>query len=108
MAEKKKVAKKIPIGTVRKFGPYKGSKENGGREIYTYRKKTATGWTSTSSNKDRVDYEDKNGELPRGTDVDHRDNNHKNHSKKNLRPLKHGANTAKENRHRAGKKENEK
>lgn len=109
MAEKKTKKKAaVKVGTVRKFGPYKGSKENGGREIYAYRKKTAKGWTSTSTNKARADYEEENGELTSGTDVDHIDNNHSNDSKGNLRALKHGKNTAKENKRRAGKKENEK
>ena len=41
--------------------------------------------------------ESKNGKLSRDTDVDHKDNNHNNDSKGNLRALKHGKNTAKEN-----------
>jgi hypothetical protein len=65
-------------------------------------------WVTTSKNKARADYEGKNGKLPRDTDVDHKDNNHSNDSTKNLRALKHGKNTAKENKRRAGKKENEK
>ena len=63
---------------------------------------------TTSKNKARADYEGKNGKLPRNVDVDHKDNNHSNDSKGNLRALKHGKNTAKENKRRAGKKENEK
>jgi hypothetical protein len=94
----------IKVGTRKKFGPYKGSAQNGGREIYVWKVKTATGWKTETKNKARADYEDKNGKLPRGTDVDHKNNKHSDDRKSNLRPLKHGANTAKENKRRAGKK----
>lgn len=96
------------MAETKKFGPYKGSDANGGRPIYVYKKKVGGKWVTTSKNKARADYEGKNGKLPRDTDVDHKDNNHKNDSSKNLRALKHGKNTAKENKRRAGKKENEK
>jgi len=82
------------------YGPYKGSKQNKGRPIYVVKTKGKT----TSVNKARKDYEDRNGKLPRGTDVDHKDNNHKNDSKRNLGTLSHGKNTAKENKRRARKK----
>lgn len=91
------------------FGPYKGSDQNGGRPIYVKKKKVGDKWVTTSTNKAREDYQKKTGKkLPKGTDVDHKDNNHSNDSKGNLRALKHGKNTAKENKRRAGKKENEK
>ena len=97
------------MAETKKFGPYKGSKENGGRPIYVYKTKGSDGkWHTTSKNKARADYEAKNGKLSKDTDVDHKDNNHNNDSKGNLRALKHGKNTAKENKRRAGKKENEK
>ena len=42
------------------FGPYKGSKQNGGRKIYVFKRKKKDGTTvTTSSNKARVDYEKK-------------------------------------------------
>jgi len=97
------------MAETKKFGPYKGSDANGGRPIYVYKTKGKDGkWHTTSKNKARADYEGKNGKLPRGTDVEHKDNNHSNDSHKNLRALPHGKNTAKENKRRAGKKENEK
>ena len=80
------------------YGPYKGSKQNGGRPIYVIRK--ADGST-TSTNKARKDYEDKNGKSPRSTDVDHKDNNKNNDSSKNLRAMPHGKNVGKENKRRA-------
>jgi len=96
------------VSEVKKFGPYDGSKANGGRKIYVYKKKVDGKWVTTSKNKARADYEGKNGKLPKNVDVDHKDNNHSNDSHKNLRALPHGKNTAKENKRRAGKKENEK
>ena len=87
-------------------GPYKGSKQNGGRPIYSV---VNSDGSRTSVNKARFDYEKKTGKkLSKDTDVDHKDNNHNNDGKGNLRALKHGKNTAKENKRRAGKKENEK
>ena len=98
------MAAKIPVGTKKKFGPYKGSDANGGRPIYVTKTKTATGWATTSQNKARTEYEEKHGKLPRSVDVDHKNNKHSDDRKSNLRPLKHGANTAKENKRRAGKR----
>jgi hypothetical protein len=92
----------------KKFGPYKGSKENGGRPIYVYKTKGKDGkWHTTSSNKARVDYEEKTGKkLSRDTDVDHKDNGgRKGHDGiKNLQAMSHSKNVAKENKRRAGKK----
>ena len=96
------------MSEVKKFGPYDGSKANGGRKIYVYKKKVGDKWVTTSKNKARADYESKNGKLSRDTDVDHKDNNKNNDGKGNLRAMKHGKNVAKENKRRANKKENEK
>ena len=94
------------MAETKKFGPYKGSDANGGRPIYVYKTKDPkTGkWVTTSKNKARADYEAKNGKLPRTTDVDHKDNNKKNDSSKNLRAMPHGKNVGKENKRRVGKK----
>jgi hypothetical protein len=97
--------KAVPVGTKKEFGPYKGSKQNGGRPIKVTKVKGKDGkWHTTSKNKARDDYEKKNGKLPRDVDVDHKNNNHSDDRSSNLRPLKHGKNTAKENKRRAGKK----
>jgi hypothetical protein len=98
------------MAETKKFGPYKGSKANGGRPIYVFKTKQKDGtWKTTSKNKAREDHEKATGrKLPRDVDVDHKNNNHNDDSKGNLRALKHGKNTAKENKRRAGKKENEK
>ena len=97
------------MAEAKKFGPYKGSKENGGRPIYVYKKKVGGKWVTTSKNKARADYESKNGKIKsKDTTVDHKDNNHNNDSKGDLRAISRSKNTAKENKRRAGKKENEK
>lgn len=93
------------MAETKKFGPYKGSKENGGRPIYVYKTKQADGtWKTTSKNKARADYESKNGKLPKSVDVDHKDNNKTNDSKGNLRAMSHSKNVGKENKRRVGKK----
>lgn len=94
------------MAETKKFGPYKGSDANGGRPIYVYKTKDPkTGkWVTTSKNKARADYEAKNGKLPKTTDVDHKDNNKKNDSPKNLRAMSHSKNVGKENKRRVGKK----
>jgi len=87
------------------FGPYKGSKQNGGRPIYVFKRKKKDGTTvTTSSNKARVDYEKTTGKtLPKTTDVDHKDNGGRagrdGHS--NLQTMSHSKNVAKENKRRA-------
>ena len=83
---------------------YKGSAANGGRKIIVKHYKKDGKWHTTSENAAKAKYEKKHGKLPKGTDVDHKDDNHDNDSASNLRPLKHGKNTAKENKRRAGKK----
>ena len=97
------------MAEAKKFGPYKGSDANGGRPIYVYKKKVGDKWVTTSKNKARADYESENGKIKsKNTTVDHKDNNNKNDSKGNLRAISRSKNTAKENKRRAGKKENEK
>lgn len=81
------------------YGPYKGSKQNGGRKIYVIRK--ADGST-TSTNKARADYEKSTGKkLSKDTHVDHKDNNKNNDSKGNLRAVSKKENIGKENKRRA-------
>jgi hypothetical protein len=98
------------MAETKKFGPYKGSAANGGRPIYVYKTKGKDGkWHTTSKNKARSDYEDDHGKIKsKDKTVDHKNNNHSDDSKKNLRVVSRSKNTAKENKRRAGKKENEK
>lgn len=84
---------------------YKGSKQNGGREIIVEHYKDKSGkWHTTSKNAARAEYEKTHGKLSKNTDVDHKDNNKSNNSKGNLQAMSHSKNVAKENKHRAGKK----
>jgi hypothetical protein len=83
------------------FGPYKGSKQNGGRPIYVIKRKKKDGSTqTTSTNKARLDYEKATGKtLPKSTDVDHKDNGGRagRDGVGNLQAMSHSKNVAKEN-----------
>lgn len=87
------------------YGPFKGSAKNGGRPIMSV--VNADG-SRTTVDAARYKYEKTHGKLPKNVDVDHKDNNHNNDKSSNLRALAHGKNTAKENKRRVGKKENQK
>jgi mRNA-degrading endonuclease toxin of MazEF toxin-antitoxin module len=90
------------------FGPYKGSKQNGGRPIYVIKRKKKDGTTeTTSTNKARLDYKKATGKkLKRNQEVDHVDNGGRagKDGIKNLRVLSKSKNVAKENKRRAKKK----
>lgn len=86
----------MPKGKV--YGPYKGSDKNGGRPIYVIDKGNGK---RTSTDKARLDYERAHGKtLPRGTDVDHKDNNKHHDGIKNLQAMSKSKNVAKGNQHR--------
>ena len=89
------------------FGPYKGSKQNGGRPIYVFKRKKKDGTTTTTStNKARHDYEEATGKkLPRDSEVDHKNNKGRAGDDRmaNLRVLKKSDNVALENKRRAKK-----
>ena len=93
---------------IKKFGPYKGSKQNGGRPIYVFKRKKKDGTVvTTSSNKARVDYEESTGKsLPRKQEVDHKNNKGRagDDRKSNLRVVSKSKNVAMENKRRAKKK----
>ena len=90
------------------FGPYKGSKQNGGRPIYVFKRKKKDGTTTTTStNKARHEYEEATGKkLPRDSEVDHKNNKGRAGDDRitNLRVLKKKDNVALENKRRATKK----
>lgn len=89
------------------FGPYKGSKQNGGRPIYVFKRKKKNGETvTTSSNKARVDYEKATGRtLPKETEVDHKNNKGRAGDDRisNLRTISKSKNVGLENKRRAKK-----
>lgn len=87
------------------LGPYKGSAENGGREIYVRKTKQADGtWKTTSTNRARADFKAAGGKVSKSQDVDHKDNNKGNNSKSNLQAMSKSKNVAKGNKARTGKK----
>jgi hypothetical protein len=96
------------MATRMRFGPYKGSKQNGGRPIYVFKRKKKDGTVvTTSSNKARVDYEEATGRtLPKDTEVDHKNNRGRAGDDKisNLRTLSKSKNVGLENKRRAVKK----
>lgn len=97
MATKKKVVAKGKV--------YKGSAQNGGREIIVEHYKKDGKWHTTSKNAARAQYEKEHGKLKsKNKTVDHKNNNHSDNRSSNLQVLDKGANTAKENKRRAGKK----
>lgn len=83
------------------FGPYKGSKANGGRPIMVEKKKVNGKVVTTSVNAARYVFEKATGKtLSRNTDVDHKDNKGRagtNDKPSNLDAMSHSANVAKEN-----------
>ena len=87
------------------FGPYKGSKQNGGRKIYVIKRKKKDGTTeTTSTNKARLDYKKATGKkLKRDQEVDHKDNGGRagNDKISNLRVLSKKKNVGLENKRRA-------
>lgn len=89
------------------FGPYKGSKQNGGRAIYVIKRKKKDGTTeTTSTNKARLDFKRATGKkLARTTDVDHKDNGGRagRDGIGNLQAMSHSKNVAKENKRRTKK-----
>ena len=92
---------------IKRFGPYKGSDQNGGRPIYVFKKLVNGVWKTTSSNKARVEYEQATGKtLPKGTEVDHKNNRGRAGDDKmsNLRTLSKSKNVGLENKRRAVKK----
>jgi hypothetical protein len=96
------------MGQMKIFGPYKGSKQNGGRPIYVIKRKKKDGTTeTTSTNKARLDYKKATGKkLKRNQEVDHIDNKGRKGSDKisNLRVLSKKKNVGLENKRRAKKK----
>jgi hypothetical protein len=87
------------------FGPYKGSKQNGGRPIYVIKRTKKDGsTTTTSTNKARKDYEDATGKtLPKNSEVDHKNNKGRAGDDRisNLRVISKKKNVGLENKRRA-------
>ena len=93
---------------VKEYGPYKGSKANGGRPIMVIKKKVNGKIKTTSTNAARALFDKATGKkLSRKVDVDHKDNKGRagsNDKMSNLDAMTHSKNVAKENKRRAKKK----
>jgi hypothetical protein len=89
----------LPTKKKKVYGPYKGSKENGGRKIIVeYNPRTQK---TTSKNAARHKKESSLGrKLSKKEHVDHKDNNHKNESSSNLRVMSSKENIGKGNKNR--------
>jgi len=89
----------------KEYGPYKGSKANGGRPIIVIKKKIGGKIVTTSTNAARSLFEKATGKkLARSVDVDHKDNKGRagtNDKMSNLDAMTHSANVGKENKRRA-------
>jgi hypothetical protein len=86
------------MATPKVFGPYKGSKKNGGRKIMVIRHKDGT---TTSTDAARYKYEKAKGKsLPRKVDIDHKNNNKNTDRLSNYQPMSHSKNVGKGNQHR--------
>jgi hypothetical protein len=92
----------LPSKKKKTYGPYKGSKENGGRSIVVhYDPKTQS---TTSQNAARHKKEKSIGrKLSKKEHVDHKDNNHKNESSSNLKVMSASKNIGKGNQNRKKK-----
>jgi hypothetical protein len=92
----------LPSKKKKVYGPYKGSKANGGRSIIIeYDPKTQT---TKSKNGPRYMKEKSLGrKLKKDEHVDHHDNNRNNDSASNLKVMKASDNIAKGNRNRKKK-----
>jgi hypothetical protein len=75
--------KEITAVVIKKYGPYKGSKENKGRKIVVKYNKNTGEVTSTNAARDKV--ESLRGKLSRKKHVAHSDNNKNNDSTSNLK-----------------------
>jgi hypothetical protein len=92
----------------KEYGPYKGSKANGGRPIMVIKKKVNGKIKTTSTNAARALFKKATGKkLKRNQEVDHKDNKGRagtNDKMSNLGIISKSKNVAKENKRRAKKK----
>ncbi len=92
----------LPSKKKKTYGPYKGSKENGGRSIVVHYDPKSQ--STTSQNAARHKKEKSLGrKLSKKEHVDHKDNNHKNESSSNLTVMSAKKNIGKGNQNRKKK-----
>ena len=95
---------KVHGKTVTIYGPFKGSRKNGGRKHYTWYD-PSTG-DRGSVDEAQITWQKAHGgkEVPKGKDVDHKDGDKFHGSAKNLQVMSHSANVAKGNKERTKRK----
>ena len=92
----------LPSKKKKVYGPYKGSKQNGGRSIVV--KYYPKSQTTTTSNAARHKKENSLGrKLSKNEHVDHKDNNKHNESSSNLKVMSASKNIGKGNQNRKKK-----
>jgi hypothetical protein len=92
----------LPSKKKKTYGPYKGSKANGGRSIVVHYDPKSQ--STTSQNAARHKKEKSLGrKLSKNEHVDHTDNNHKNESASNLKVMSAKKNIGKGNQNRKKK-----
>ena len=92
----------LPSKAKKTYGPYKGSKQNGGRTIVVKYDPKTQKTTSTNAARDKKEKE-LGRKLSKDEHVDHKDNNKKNEGSKNLQVMKASKNIGKGNQHRKKK-----
>lgn len=82
------------------YGPYEGSDDNKGRKIYVKRTYNSDGSVkkTTSVTKARKEYEDRNGPVGKGKEVDHKNNNKNDDRPSNHQVISKSENVAKRNK----------
>jgi hypothetical protein len=89
----------LPSKAKKTYGPYKGSKANGGRKIVVEYDPKSQKTTSTNAARHKKETE-LGRKLSKKEHVDHKDNNKKNESSKNLQVMSASKNIGKGNQHR--------
>jgi hypothetical protein len=92
----------LPSKAKKTYGPYKGSKQNGGRKIMIKYDPKTQKTTSTNAARDKKEKE-LGRKLSKDEHVDHKDNNKHNEGSKNLQVMKASKNIGKGNQHRKKK-----
>ena len=92
----------LPSKKKKVYGPYPDKSKGGRMKMTIYDPKTQSNTGSTNAARYKKEKE-LGKKLPKNVDVDHKDNNKKNESSKNLKVMSHSDNVAKENRHRKKK-----
>lgn len=87
------------VSGTKTYGPYKGSKQNGGRKIVVKYNSASGKVTSTNAARDKKEKQ-LGRKLSKREHVDHKDNNKDNEGSSNLQVMSASKNIGKGNQHR--------